>query len=136
LADWCARPEDDGLKLYITARLLHFRREHGGMMAHGSFEPLVFHGPQAGRVYGFRRALGGDELVVIVPRLTGGLGGSVPAGAVWGSTTVDVPEPVAGRAWRCELGGQVVPSHDGSLMLADAMAILPMAVLTARRSAV
>jgi (1->4)-alpha-D-glucan 1-alpha-D-glucosylmutase len=135
LADWCARPEDDGLKLFITARLLHFRREHGVMMAHGSFEPLTFHGPHAGRAYGFRRAFGDEELVVIVPRLTGGLGGSVPVGAVWGSSTVDVPAAVAGRAWRCELGGQVVPSHDGSLMLADAMAILPMAVLTARRSA-
>ncbi|MDQ6633736.1 MAG: malto-oligosyltrehalose synthase [Gemmatimonadota bacterium] len=135
LADWCARPEDDVLKLYITARLLHFRREHGVMMAGGSFEPLVFHGPHAGRLYGFRRTFGDDELVVIIARLTSGLGGSAPVGAAWGSTTVDVPAAVAGRAWRCELGGQVVPSHDGSLMVAVAMAILPMAVLTARRSA-
>jgi (1->4)-alpha-D-glucan 1-alpha-D-glucosylmutase len=121
--------------MYITARLLHFRREHVAMMARGSFEPLVFHGPHAGRVFGFRRAHGDEELVVMVPRLIGGLGSSVPVGAVWGSTTVDVPPNVAGPVWRCELGGQVVPSHDGSLMLADAMAILPMAVLTARRSA-
>ena len=135
LADWCARPEDDCLKLYITSRLLHFRREHGVMMARGSFEPLVFHGRHAGRLYGFRRTFGGDELVVIVSRLTSGLGGNVPVGAVWGNTTVDVPALAAGRVWRCELGGQVVPSHDGSLMIADATAILPMAVLTARRSA-
>jgi (1->4)-alpha-D-glucan 1-alpha-D-glucosylmutase len=132
LRGWCALPEDDGLKLYITARLLHFRREHAAMMAHGTYESLQFNGPHAGRAFGFRRTLGTDELVVIVPRLTGGLGEKTPVGELWGSTALVLPQQTGDREWRCELGGQVVPSRNGSLMLADAMAILPLAVLVAR----
>jgi (1->4)-alpha-D-glucan 1-alpha-D-glucosylmutase len=77
LAAWCAQPEEDALKLYITSKLLHMRREHGAMMSHGSYEPLVFSGTHAGQVFGFRRVLGegDDERIIMVPRLTGGFGG-------------------------------------------------------------
>jgi (1->4)-alpha-D-glucan 1-alpha-D-glucosylmutase len=132
LRRWCALAEDDGLKLYVTARLLHLRRDHAAMMARGTYEPLQFSGPHAGRAFGFRRTLGTEELVVIVPRLTEGLGDKTPIGDVWGSTAILLPEQAGDREWRCELGGQVVPSRNGSLMLAEAMAILPMAVLVAR----
>jgi (1->4)-alpha-D-glucan 1-alpha-D-glucosylmutase len=132
LRAWCALAEDDGLKLYVTARLLHFRRDRAAMMAHGTYELLQFSGPHADRAFGFRRMLGTDELVVIVPRLTGGLGDKTPIGDLWGSTAALLPEHLGDREWRCELGGQVVPSRNGSLMLADAMAILPLAVLVAR----
>jgi (1->4)-alpha-D-glucan 1-alpha-D-glucosylmutase len=134
LRGWCALAEDDGLKLYVTARLLHFRRNHAAMMAHGvgAYESLQLSGPHADRAVGFRRTLGTEELVVIVPRLTGGFGDRTPVGDLWGSTTVLLPGQPGDREWRCELGGQVVPSRNGSLMLADAMAILPLAVLVAR----
>jgi (1->4)-alpha-D-glucan 1-alpha-D-glucosylmutase len=126
--------EDGRLKLYIIARLLQFRRDHDAMMARGTYEPIQFGGPHAGRVFGFRRTLGTDELVVVVPRLTGGLGDQTPVGDVWGSTTVVLPRQSGDREWRCELGGQVVQSRTGSLMLADVMAILPLAVLTPHRA--
>ena len=132
LAEWCARPEHDGLKLYVTARLLHMRREHGAIMSRGTYEPLSFTGTRAEHAIGFVRRLGNDARIVVAPRLTSAFGEDVPAGAAWKDTAVRLDPCLADRAWRCELGGQVVQSRNGLLTLADAMAILPMAVLAPR----
>jgi (1->4)-alpha-D-glucan 1-alpha-D-glucosylmutase len=129
IAEWCAGPEDSWLKLYITARLLHLRREHGAIMAYGAYEPLRFAGAHADRLFGFRRTLGGDPRLVVVPRLTAALGTEAPVGRVWGDTTLQVVNPNENRAWRCLLGGQVVQSQNGTLAMAEVLARLPVAVL-------
>jgi (1->4)-alpha-D-glucan 1-alpha-D-glucosylmutase len=128
LAEWYARPEDDGLKLYLTARLLHLRRARGDLMTHGSYEPLAAAGSRAGNALAFRRVVQGDECVVVVPMLTCRLDGEVPVQGAWGDTALSLPAEAA-RAWRCELGGQIVHSEQGRLPLTDVLARLPAAVL-------
>ncbi len=132
LAEWCVRPEDDSLKLYMTARLLRMRREHVAIMSRGSYEPLSFSGALAEHATGFVRRLGDDARIVVVPRLTSVFGDAAPVGAAWEDTTVHLDLPLPDRAWRCELGGQVVQSRTSALTLAEVMAILPMVVLAPR----
>jgi (1->4)-alpha-D-glucan 1-alpha-D-glucosylmutase len=128
LAEWCARPQDDGLKLYLTARLLQFRQTHVRLMAEGAYDPLTGNGARAGHALSFRRVAAGEECIVVVPRLTCGLGGEAPIGAAWGDAGLTLP-PGAARSWRCVLGGQIVQSTDGRLAVAEALARLPTAVL-------
>ena len=132
LAGWCARPEDDGLKLYVTARLLHLRQRRRELLAHGDYRPLTTEGDKGTHALAFQRAHLEDRLIVIVPRLTCGLGGEVPIREAWGRTSIRLPDDDVAR-WRCELGGQVVQSRDGALVMADVTAVLPVAVLSPQR---
>jgi (1->4)-alpha-D-glucan 1-alpha-D-glucosylmutase len=133
LAGWCARPEDDGLKLYVTARLLHLRQRRRDLLANGGYHPLVSEGEKAAHVLAFQRAHPGDSLLVVVPRLTCGLGAHLPIREAWGDTTIRLPDGAAATSWRCELGGQVVQSRDGALGMADVTSMLPVAVLSPQR---
>jgi (1->4)-alpha-D-glucan 1-alpha-D-glucosylmutase len=133
LAEWCARPEDDGLKLYVTARLLHLRQRHHQVVAHGGYDPLAADGAKAIHALAYQRAHQGETLIVIVPRLTCGLGGHLPIREAWGDTAIRLPSDVTATSWRCELSGQVVQSRNGALAMADVAAVLPVAVLSPRR---
>jgi (1->4)-alpha-D-glucan 1-alpha-D-glucosylmutase len=133
LAGWCARPEDDGLKLYVTARLLHLRQRRQDLMANGGYQVLVSENEKASHVLAFQRAHHGEALVVVVPRLTCGLGAHLPIREAWGDTTIRLPADLAAQSWRCELGGQVVQSRNGALAMADVTAMLPVAVLSPQR---
>jgi (1->4)-alpha-D-glucan 1-alpha-D-glucosylmutase len=136
LAEWCARPEDDGLKLYLTARLLHVRREYGGVLSHGIYEPLAARGEHGEQVVSYRRSHGGASFIVIVPRLTCRVGGNeVPMGQVWGETRVMLPADERARQWRCVLSGQRVEvMSDGEIRVGDALARLPVALLACEAS--
>ncbi len=132
LAQWCARPEDDGLKLYVTARLLHLRRARE-VCSLGDYRPVAAEGERASQVMAFQRAQHDDGMLEVVPRLTCGLGGDVPITEAWGDTALRLSGNDARTAWRCELGGQVVQSRDGSLRVCDLLSKLPVAVLTPPR---
>jgi (1->4)-alpha-D-glucan 1-alpha-D-glucosylmutase len=128
LADWCTRLEDDGLKLYLTARLLRMRREHSALMSHGTYEPIAAEGRQAEHVLSFRREYRGEARIIVVPRLTSGLEGPVPVGSAWADTVLRLPTEGA-QEWRCQVGGQVVQCSQGALPLPEVLARLPVAVL-------
>jgi (1->4)-alpha-D-glucan 1-alpha-D-glucosylmutase len=133
LAGWCAQPEDDGLKLYVTARLLHLRQRHRDVVAHGGYQPLAAEGGKAVHVLAFQRAHHEHTLIVVVPRLTCGLGAHLPIRGAWGDTVIRLPSHGTAASWRCELGGQVVQSQNGALAMADVTAVLPVAVLSPQR---
>ena len=116
-----------------TARRLNLRRRAGSPFAHGSHRPLAAEGSQAEHGIAFQRAQHDDALLVVVPRLTGGLGGVEARREVWGDTLIRVPSHGTARSWRCELGGQVVHSQNGVLVLGDLLSRLPVAVLAPHR---
>ena len=128
LAEWCARPEDDGLKLYLVSRLLHLRLDHAPLFTQGSYTPLRAIGTHAQRVFAFARTHGGETAITIVPRLTCGLGGT-PIGEAWRDTLLSLPPGHSGATWTCRLSGQQVPSSEGTVALANALQHLPVAVL-------
>jgi (1->4)-alpha-D-glucan 1-alpha-D-glucosylmutase len=130
---WRAQPEDGTLKLYLTTRLLRLRRDDGPSFTSGAYQPLVAEGAHADRVVVFRRGAGAGARIVLVPRLTGGLGAGAPTGARWADTRVRLgSEGVDG--WRCLLSGADVLEHDGFVAVSAVLGELPVAVLGPRKS--
>jgi maltooligosyltrehalose synthase len=86
LAGW----RDGRVKQALIARLLRFRQQHARLFAEGSYEPLATSGAKAGHLIAFARRLEGEALIVVVPRLTAGLGAAI--GPVWQDTRIAMPE--------------------------------------------
>ncbi len=116
---------DGRIKLLLTWRLLHLRRERAATFASGAYRALRVDGDAPEATVAFAR----DDIVVAVPRLVrgrlanGGLrvkgGGALPAGT-------------PGRRYRSAIDGRVVvASAAGSIDLEEAFATLPVAVLVA-----
>ncbi len=129
LAEWCARPADDGLKLYLVSRLLHLRLDHAPLFTHGEYAPLRAVGPNGHRILAFARTHGNERAIVVVPRLTCGLGEGAPIGAAWDDTRLSLPAGDTRARWRCRLSGQEVHASGAGIALSEALALLPVAVL-------
>ena len=59
------------LKLFVTAKALRCRRERPDLFLSGGYDPIEVKGACAERFISFRRSFGGQEAVVVVPRLFG-----------------------------------------------------------------
>ena len=62
--------EDGRVKLYATAKVLRFRRARSDLFGRGDYAPLPVRGGDE-RFLAFRRSLGAEQAVVVVPRLCG-----------------------------------------------------------------
>ncbi|MCU1345833.1 MAG: malto-oligosyltrehalose synthase, partial [Acidimicrobiia bacterium] len=101
-----------GPKLWLTQRLLGYRRDHYGPLSQSVYEPLSVDGPQASRIVAFSRG----PLVVVAPCHTGDLDG----------TAVDLP----GGNWCDVLTGATL---DGKRQPVDRiLSKFPVAVLARR----
>jgi (1->4)-alpha-D-glucan 1-alpha-D-glucosylmutase len=130
--DVMSDPTDDRLKLFVSARLLHFRRECSNAFAFGSYEALAVEGARRDHAFAFTRRHEGRTVVVVVPRLVAGLvpdADAPPLGErVWGDTRVHVPDERT-RCYRHALTGGCVPIAEGTLRLADVFGRAPVAFL-------
>jgi (1->4)-alpha-D-glucan 1-alpha-D-glucosylmutase len=110
LSDW-----DTGLpKLWMIARVLHYRRERGeDFSADAKYQPLVAQGSHLGRLLAFRR---GENLIAVVPRFTLTLAGE------WGDTRLPLP----GGSWRNCFTGESVQREVAPAAL---FAAFPVALL-------
>jgi (1->4)-alpha-D-glucan 1-alpha-D-glucosylmutase len=117
---------DGRLKLYVTWKLLNFRREHGDLFLQGEYIPLSVTGSRADHLIAFARHIHEDWCVVAAPRLLAKLGRSKN---VWQDTAIHLP-PEAGSRWTNILTDEQV---SGALSAAKIFATLPVAVL-ARKS--
>jgi (1->4)-alpha-D-glucan 1-alpha-D-glucosylmutase len=130
--DVMAAPTDDRLKLMVSARLLHFRRQHADLFNCGSYEALATAGGRRDHAFVFARRHGGRNVIVVAPRLVASLvpDADVPplGERVWGDTRVLVPEGPA-RCYRHALTGDCAPVVDGALRIADVLARAPVAFL-------
>jgi (1->4)-alpha-D-glucan 1-alpha-D-glucosylmutase len=120
--------EDGRIKLYVTERLLHCRRNHPGLFCTGEYLPISTGGSKADHVFAFARRGGDQCAVVAVPRLVARLAPELarpPLGkAVWEDTELELAEMGLhqGLRWRNAFTGEVLaPAHrDGRLSLAAA----------------
>jgi (1->4)-alpha-D-glucan 1-alpha-D-glucosylmutase len=134
---------DGRCKLYLTWRILQFRREHEKLFLQGEYVPLRVSGEHANNVCAFARRCEGELIVTIAPRLYLRLLGDrelPPLGEeVWGNTTVELPgEYDGGQGLKggglknlldgCELS---LDTQDGRIGIraAAALAHFPVAVL-------
>jgi (1->4)-alpha-D-glucan 1-alpha-D-glucosylmutase len=115
--------------MFLTQRVLQFRREHADLFQSGNYLPLRASGNLADCCISFARQLNDQWIVVIAPRLSSRIG-FPPVGERWKETVVDLPESLslehAHELLTCgELG------HEGRrISIADVMSILPFAVIT------
>lgn len=115
LKDW----PSGAIKLFVTARTLALRARHAETFLHGSYRPV-----ETGTPHAFA-CLRGDDVLVVVPRLTAQWSRQLPIGEVWGERALrDV-----GGAWRNVFTGEVVES----LGLKDVFASIPVAILERER---
>jgi (1->4)-alpha-D-glucan 1-alpha-D-glucosylmutase len=115
---------DGRLKLYVLYTLLRCRARRRQLLTTGSYAPLA-----AGEhAVAFERALAGERLVCLVPRLSwtllGGRNGW-PVGDVWGDRAVAVPP---GRYVDAFTGAAI--QSRGHVRIADCLRRFPVAVLT------
>jgi (1->4)-alpha-D-glucan 1-alpha-D-glucosylmutase len=107
---------DGRCKLYLTWKVLQFRREHAELFRRGEYIPLRLSGERASNLCAFARRHEDELIVVIAPRLYLRLLGDreqPPLGAdVWENTTVELP-----RGYAVGAGGALLNILDGSEVL-------------------
>lgn len=118
---------DGRIKMFLTHRLLHFRRDHPELFREGSYVPLPTTGTHAKSCVAFAREAAGKWIVVLAPRLTARLG-FPPIGECWEDTAVELPEAAAHGAATDLFTGRELRLDGRALRLAEAMATLPFAL--------
>jgi (1->4)-alpha-D-glucan 1-alpha-D-glucosylmutase len=104
-----AAPADGRIKLYLTHRLLDYRRRHPRLFAEGSYVPLEAQGFRQNHVVAFGRALGHDLVLAVTARFLARLPEPPVGPAVWAGTWLTLPDSWGPRAYRNVLTGEDVP---------------------------
>jgi (1->4)-alpha-D-glucan 1-alpha-D-glucosylmutase len=133
--------EDGGIKLYLTQRVLQYRRAHAGLFADGDYLPVEPIGAQAEHICAFARTWQDEAVVAVAPRLlhrhisAGGWPITTAGSNLWRETLLMLPSTLAqpGDEFRDVLSGQIVTvvEQDGTLIVSmhDVFAHLPLALL-------
>jgi (1->4)-alpha-D-glucan 1-alpha-D-glucosylmutase len=130
-------PEDGRVKLYVTWRALHARRDNPGLFTAGDYLPAEVVGARAEHVCAFVRRRAGRCAVAAAPRLMTRLlprAGDLPPGAaVWQETRLLLPGVEPGRRLRNVFTGEelAVGEHQGhaAVAAAEVFANFPVALL-------
>jgi (1->4)-alpha-D-glucan 1-alpha-D-glucosylmutase len=136
-----ASKEDGRIKLYVTYRALHCRREYPALFTTGEYLPAEADGPKTDNVFGFMRRNDKECAVVAVPRLLTGLVPSIyelPLGRdVWQDTVLLLSDVDVNRRWRNVFTGEIVKpsvrSEKAAIPLAETFAHFPVALLIGER---
>jgi len=120
---------DGRIKLFLTQRLLRFRREHASLFSDGKYFPLSVSGTFADCCVAFAREHEGKWIAVLAPRLSSRVG-FPPIGEKWQETVVELPPSLPRDGARELFTARDLHAESGALKLSDAMAILPFAVYT------
>ena len=119
---------DGRIKLFLTQSALRCRNEQVDLFQRGNYLPLRATGALADCCIAFARQLDRHAMIVIVPRLSSRVG-FPPIGDRWKDTTVELPEGFPIERWRQVLTGHELWIKDRQIRLADAMSILPFALI-------
>jgi (1->4)-alpha-D-glucan 1-alpha-D-glucosylmutase len=120
---------DGRIKMFLTQRLLQFRREHADLFQRGEYLPLTASGTFAECCVSFGRELAGKWTVVIVPRLTSRVG-FPPVGERWKDTSIELPEALSLKNAHDLFTCRPIHHQGRKVSMSDAMSILPFAVIT------
>src|SRR6266481_4524373 len=117
------------IKLFLTQRLLRFRRQYPDLFHRGEYLPLCASGTFAECCFSFARHLGDKWIVVIAPRLSSRVG-FPPIGERWQETTIEFPETFSLKDAHDLFTCRPVPLRNRNVKLADALSIFPFALIT------
>jgi (1->4)-alpha-D-glucan 1-alpha-D-glucosylmutase len=129
--------EDGRIKLFVTARVLHYRRDHPGLLSAGEYLPLAVEGVNANHVFAFARRAGEHCAVIAVPRLLSRLvpnSEEPPLGnSVWQDTRLVLSAIEKDACWRNIFTGEVLMPADRngqhSLAASEVFAHFPVTML-------
>jgi (1->4)-alpha-D-glucan 1-alpha-D-glucosylmutase len=120
---------DGRIKLFLTQRLLRFRRQYSDLFHRGEYLPLCASGTFAECCFSFGRHLADKWIVVIVPRLSSRVG-FPPTGERWQETTIEFPKTFLLKGAHDLFTCRPVSLRNRNVKLADALALLPFGVIT------
>ena len=95
LEDW----QSGRIKLFVLQRLLAFRAANPQLFLKGSYQEVSIAGEHAQSVIAFERRFNSQCLLVVVPRLTYGIG-IWPTGGVWKETLLTRLTPGETHGWQ------------------------------------
>ena len=119
---------DGRIKMFLTQRALRFRNAQVDLFRSGSYLPLRVTGEFADHCIGFARQLEQKAVIVIVPRLSSRVG-FPPVGERWQDTAIELPEGFSLEGWKDALTGRDCRTKNRQIRVADAMSILPFAMI-------
>ena len=114
--------------MFLTQRVLQFRREHADLFQSGNYLPLKASGNLADCCSSFARQLNDEWIVVIAPRLSSRIG-FPPVGERWQDTVVDLPETFSLGNMRELFTNRPVRFDGRRLDIAEGLSVLPFAVI-------
>ena len=120
---------DGRIKMFLTQRVLQFRREHVDLFQGGEYLPLKTNGTFAECCISFARRLRDKWIVVIAPRLSSRIG-FPPVGERWKETTIELPEKLSLENAHDLFTCRAIHHEGQKVSLSNAMSILPFAVIT------
>src|SRR5712692_8330729 len=116
------------IKMFLTQRVLQFRREHADLFQSGNYLPLRASGNLADCCISFARQLNDQWIVVIAPRLSSRIG-FPPVGERWKDTVVELPESLSLEHAHELLTCRELHHEGRRISIAAVMSILPFAVI-------
>jgi (1->4)-alpha-D-glucan 1-alpha-D-glucosylmutase len=120
---------DGRIKLFLTQRVLRFRRDHADLFQRGDYLPLRASGTFADCCVTFARRVAEKWIVVIAPRMSSRVG-FPPVGEPWKDTAIEFPARFSVENAHDLFTCRPVPLHGRQVKLADALSILPFVVIT------
>jgi len=120
---------DGRIKLFLTQRMLRFRRQYPDLFHRGEYLPLCASGTFAECCFSFARHVGDKWIVVIAPRLPSRVGFPL-IGKRWQETTIEFPETFSLKGAHDLFTCHPVRLRTRNVKLADALSIFPFALIT------
>jgi (1->4)-alpha-D-glucan 1-alpha-D-glucosylmutase len=115
--------KDGRIKLFLTQRVLHFRRDHFNLFAKGDYTPIAATGKFADSVFAYTRRLNNQQLLIIAPRLSARVG-FPPIGELWEDTAITFAPDAPMK--------NIFTGAEFSPRLADLFSELPVALFAAQ----
>jgi (1->4)-alpha-D-glucan 1-alpha-D-glucosylmutase len=120
---------DGRIKMFLTQRILRFRREHNDIFHYGEYLPLSVSGTFSESCISFARKMADDWIAIVAPRLSSRVG-FPPLGQAWKDTTIELPKTLLRKNARDLFIGRPICLHERQVRLAEALSVLPFAVIT------
>ena len=133
LSELFATPYEGCAKLWIAYRMLQFRKRTPALFDEGDYTGVNAVGRRARNVLAFTRGTATQRLVVVAGRLFASMDvdvGTLPVGACWGDTRLEIDGPPPGVQVRNVLTGETFTAASDALALSTLFRHFPGAALT------
>ena len=106
---------DGRIKLYVTQRLLNYRKQFPHLFQQGHYTPLEPFGEKSEHICGFQRQWENHAILVLVPRFPSKIFSFPPIRTEeaidWGQTYISMTADSSPQNWTNILTGQTLGSH-------------------------